>query len=469
MVFSSSLFLFLFLPITLALYYLVKNHRWQNSVLVFMSILFYAWGAPKFLVVFFISLFVNYFLVVAIERTTEQPRRKLLLYIAVVFNLVILVYFKYTNFMIHESNRLFALVGLKGIVWPQILLPIGISFFTFHKISYVIDVYRNRQKGFTNLLDYNLYLLFFPQLIAGPIIRFHEIADQIRERKHTIQLFSEGIIRFASGLSKKVILADTLGIIADKAFQFNPAHLNMTTAWLGIICYAFQIFFDFSGYSDMAIGLGEMFGFNLPENFNRPYISGSITEFWRRWHMSLSRFFKDYVYIPLGGNRVSKGRQYLNLWIVFLICGFWHGANWTFVVWGVYFGILLVMERLFLAKLLSKIPALFGRAYTFILVLIGWVLFRSAHLHNAFQYLKTMFTPGTSRILMNSSVLNTKVIVTFLLAAAISFIPYNKEGELAVKLKKSSLIQGCAALFLLVYSILVISNSSFSPFIYFQF
>jgi alginate O-acetyltransferase complex protein AlgI len=466
MVFSSNLFLFLFLPVTLALYYLIKNHRWQNSVLVFMSVLFYAWGAPHFLVIFFISLFVNYFLVQAMEKNSKQNIRKVLLFIAVAFNLSILLYFKYTNFLVLELGHFLTVIGFPTFGSPGIILPIGISFFTFHKISYAVDVYRNRKKGFTNLLDYNLYLLFFPQLIAGPIVRFHEIADQIRDRQHSIELFMEGIWRFSLGLCKKVVIADRLGNIASQVFSTSSGQLNITTAWVGIVCYAFQIFFDFSGYSDMAIGLGKLFGFNLPENFNQPYLSRSITEFWRRWHMSLSRFFKDYLYIPLGGNRVSKGRQYFNLWAVFLLCGFWHGANWTFLVWGIYHGLLLVIEKLFLLKILSKVPAFFSTAVTFILVLFGWVFFRSPDLPYAFHYLKTLFTVSPSLTLINTINFNILNLLTLFIAVTACFIP----GIVNIfKWNRMPVYKGFTSIALLLFSIIIMSGGSFSPFIYYHF
>lgn len=471
MVFSSNLFLFLFLPVILALYYLIKNHTWRNSILVFASILFYAWGAPGFVTLCLISAVADYFIVLCLDKFRQKViYKKPLLVLSVFYNLSILGYFKYSNFFTHEFNRFLTLLGFHGFVWNNVLLPIGISFFILQKISYVIDVYRETEKPFYNFSDYILYLLFFPQLIAGPIVRFHEVASQIRNRNHSGEIFFNGIWRFSLGFGKKVIIANTMGKIVDQVFRLSNQELSLPATWLGIIMYAFQIYFDFSGYSDMAIGLGKMFGFNLPENFNRPYISRSITEFWHRWHMSLSRFFKDYLYIPLGGNRCGHFRRYFNLWIVFLLCGLWHGANWTFIIWGIYHGFLLVIEKVFLLKKLEKAPSIITNIFTFFLVLIGWVFFRTEGFSKAVHFLSSMFDfrdLSISRALLVT--LDIKIAFIFTAAGIISFINAPKLMEKFIKITGSSLVKGVISIFLLVYSVIVLSTGTFNPFIYFRF
>lgn len=471
MVFSSPIFLFLFLPLSLLIYYLI-NPKYRNYFLFFASLIFYVWGAPNFILFLLLSLSFDYIFALLIAQNKNNNKiKKTLLAIDISASLGLLIYFKYANFFIQELNNLLRTLGIiDQIHWIAVVLPIGISFVVFHKISYVVDIYRETLEPFRNIIDFFLYILFFPQLIAGPIVRFHEIAEQILSREHTRARFLEGIWRFSIGLGRKVIIANTLGSIADKIFQMPPDSLNIITSWIGILFYTFQIYYDFSGYSDMAIGLGKMFGFELPENFNRPYIAMSITEFWHRWHMSLSRFFKDYLYIPLGGNRCSKARNYVNLWLVFLLCGFWHGANWTFIIWGVYHGFLLIIEKVYLLKKLSTIPAYARNIFTFLLVMIGWVFFRSETITNALYYLRSMFSIGENAFVLLTEI-DIKVITILIFVMIFTFI---KSANLQftrniINDQNLRILKWCASLLVLIYSCSLLSTQTFNPFIYFRF
>lgn len=471
MVFSSILFLFLFLPSVLLIYYVTPLAR-RNIILFLASLFFYAWGAPQFVIVFLVNILIDYYLAIIIDRTKENKPRinKSVLILSISINLLVLGYFKYANFFIEEFNLLLNAIGMQQIEWSIILLPIGISFFIFHKISYIVDIYRGTEKPFYNIIDYGLYLMLFPQLIAGPIVRFHEISFQLVNRDHSVNKFIEGIWRFSIGLSKKVLIANSLGGVVDQVFSLDVNNITPFMSWIGIILYTFQIYFDFSGYSDMAIGLGKMFGFNLPENFNRPYISRSITEFWHRWHMSLSRFFKDYLYIPLGGNRKSIFRTYINLWTVFLLCGFWHGSNWTFIAWGIYHGFLLVLDKVYLLKRLEKIPSIASNFISFILIVIGWVFFRSESITYAFSYLKVMFSFWDLSIISTGQLnINNKVIFFSIIAGIISFVRVDVFKFKYPKLAEPYIINGIVAITLLFYSSVVLSTGSFNPFIYFRF
>ncbi|MFI5304092.1 MAG: MBOAT family O-acyltransferase [Nitrospiria bacterium] len=360
--------------------------------------------------------------------------------------------------------------------WTRIILPIGLSFVTFHKISYIVDVYRGISRAFKNVIDYSLYILFFPQLIAGPIIRFHEIKDQIQIRNETIDKIFEGGIRFSWGLIKKVLIANSCGSIADSVFGLglNGDLLGTRMAWLGIYSYALQIYFDFSGYSDMAIGLGRMFGFKFPENFNRPYSAVSITDFWRRWHMSLSRFFREYLYVPLGGNQKGEFRTLLNLWIVFVLCGLWHGANWTFLIWGIYHGGLLTAERLWTGRILEKDRwEWLRRLWTFGLVMIGWVFFRSETLNQALHYMKILFIPKNDAFpfeVLES--VNNRTLIFLGCASVALLLPRGFSGINFILFKNNLFVRPLvvgALVFLAWYSMGLIATGSFNPFIYFQF
>ena len=391
MVFSSSLFLLYFFPAFLIIYFLLPSN-FKNFFILVASIFFYVWGAPDFIVFVLASISIDYYLVKWLYISSGK-KKLVITSISVMINVGLLAYFKYANFFVENINDILSIQGFKTIHWLKVALPIGISFFTFQKITYTIDVYRNVHAPLKKLTDYAMYILMFPQLIAGPIVRYNEIADQIEDRKgfETIDNRLTGFFRFTIGLSKKVLIANVLGEQVDFIFSLDENALTTPVSWIGVIAYAFQIYYDFSGYSDMAIGIGRMIGFKFPENFNNPYISQSISEFWRRWHMTLGTFMKNYLYIPLGGNRVGKARLYFNLWIVFAISGLWHGAAWTFVIWGIYHGIFLILDRLFLLKFyrwIGKVPSVL---ITFFITLIGWVFFRANDINHAYYYIRKMF------------------------------------------------------------------------------
>ena len=476
-------FCFCFLPAVLGIYYLVKlaspaTNRFVNIWLLLASIFFYVWGAPKssYLLVFGAGVILDFYIALAIARyqrlVAGTGLARTLLCAAIGINLLLLVYYKYANFFVDELSKT---VGGPQWAWQAVILPIGISFIVFHKISYLVDVYRRKVEPRRNISEFVLYLLFFPQLIAGPIVRYHTIAAQITERTHSLDLMFLGLWRFAVGLAKKVLIANQLGLMVDTIFAQPVTALDPTLAWLGVILYTLQIYFDFSGYTDMAIGIGMMFGFRLPENFNRPYTSKSITEFWRRWHISLSLYFRDYVYIPLGGNHLSLGRTLLNLWLVFLLCGLWHGAKWTFVFWGAYFGLWLTLERLFLLRTLERTPAFVATAYAFFVVVIGWVFFRSPDLAYAFDFLAKMFnfqtatTGVTPYDLTVDYGLYPKVILCAVIGLVVSFFPDSILKKWHVPQRWQPLLKGLGALVLLGYSVMNLATGTFNPFLYFQF
>ena len=419
MVFSSIFFIFYFLPAILAVYFLApKRHR--NLVLFLGSLIFYAWGEPVYVALMLFSTAFNYFAGRKIGRTEQQAQKKRVLTISVVVNLAILVFFKYTNFFLGLINT--ALPW--DIPYLNLALPIGISFYTFQTMSYVIDVYRGKVAAQKNFINFGTYVTLFPQLIAGPIVRYSTIEKQLTSRRETIEGFSSGLMCFAAGLAKKVLIANNIGLLWDSVHATALPELSALSAWLGIIAFAFQIYFDFSGYSDMAIGLGRMFGFEFEQNFNYPYISKSITDFWRRWHISLSTWFKEYVYIPLGGNRAGRGRAHLNILIVWVLTGFWHGASFNFLAWGLYYALLLMLEKDVLAKLLNKLPKAVGTVYTLFFVLIGWVLFASDSLTESIGYLKVMFGlsgAGAVSPMFFYDVLSNMVLLVIAAAASLPF------------------------------------------------
>lgn len=473
MVFSSSIFLLYFFPIVLLVYYLVPK-KLKNIWLVIASLFFYTWGAPVYVLIVLFSLVADFFFAKYIFRLSGK-RKKMLLTLALSVNIGLLAYFKYANFFIENINYALTQFGIGPFEWTKVILPIGISFFTFHEMSYLIDVYRNDKPPLKHITDYALYILFFPQLISGPIIRFNEIADQIlnRETKENIDNRLVGFFRFIIGLAKKVLIANVMGETADQIFALAPEQLTTSLSWIGILAYTFQIYFDFSGYSDMAIGMARMMGFVFPENFNNPYISQSITEFWRRWHMTLSRWMRDYLYIPLGGNRVSKQRMYFNLCFVFLISGFWHGAAWTFILWGAYHGLFLILDRVFLLRVLQKIGKFPATLFTFLITMIGWVFFRSENLSLAWKFLGKMFSFNfqTSDIEISQ-----KFWFILIFAVLFSFWGIIKGMEKwqihiyepAHKVATYFVFTGIALL-LLIVSISSINSSGFNPFIYFRF
>lgn len=390
MLFSSITFLFLFLPIMLAVYYIAPP-QWKNLLLLAGSLIFYAWGEPVYIILMILSILLNYFCGMDIENKSEnEAKAKRSLVFAITVNIVLLVFFKYFGFLVESTNTLFGI----SIPYRELALPIGISFYTFQEISYIVDVYRGKVKAQQSLVKYALYVSMFPQLVAGQIVCYGDIEKQLTARKISGRKLGQGAMLFIIGLSKKAVLANTMGKIFEQIASTSASSLTVLMAWLGCITYAFQIYFDFSGYSDMAIGLGRMFGFEFKKNFDVPYVSKSITEFWRRWHISLSSWFREYVYIPLGGNHVTISRNIVNLLIVWMLTGMWHGAAWNFIVWGIYYGVVLVLEKYVWGAIVDRWPSVLQHIYALVLVLVGWVFFFSPSLGAALRYLFAMVGGG---------------------------------------------------------------------------
>jgi alginate O-acetyltransferase complex protein AlgI len=473
-VFSSSVFLVYFLPVFLILYYL-SDKKYKNFVLLFSSIFFYSWGAPKFVFVIIGTTLLDFFLVRAMGRSERRWKRRAYLTASVCINVGLLFYFKYSNFFIENVNFLFGHLGLHTVKWAKLLLPIGISFYTFETITYVVDVYRGVHKPLNNFWEYQLYIILFPKLIAGPIIRYHQIADQITDRtkNETWDNRLTGFYRFIIGLSKKVIIANTMGEMADDIFGLDINSVSTPTAWIGILAYTFQIYFDFSGYSDMAIGIARMVGFIFPENFNNPYTSQSITEFWRRWHITLGTWMKNYLYIPLGGNRVkTKRRLFFNLWLVFILSGLWHGASWNFIIWGAYNGLFLILDRMFLVKALNYLNKPLRVLLTFLIVVIGWIFFRTEHFHDAILFIHKLFAFDFSPV----HDLSTKFIFILSLAILFSFFTVPTIGQTiqdiiygTYHISSRHLAFAFASLVLFIVCLGAVTTSNFNPFIYFRF
>lgn len=474
MLFSSCIFIFAFLPATLFIYYvLLRKIKTRNIFLLIVSLVFYAWGEPKFVAIMLLSILINYIFGLLVDKyRTNNLISKIILILTVFFNLLIIFIFKYLIFTLTNLNKLFSL----NINIPNIALPIGISFFTFQAISYVIDVYRKNGQVQKNPLNVGLYISFFPQLIAGPIVRYETVAEQINNRKETLDDFTKGVCRFIVGFGKKILLANTFAVFADHAFNSNLNNISILMAWLGAISYTFQIYFDFSGYSDMAIGLGKMFGFKFNENFNYPYISTSVSEFWRRWHISLGTWFRDYVYFPMGGSRVKhKSKLIFNLFIVWILTGIWHGANWTFIAWGLYYFVILSIEKLtnYEKKLTHILPLKW--IITFLLVIFGWVLFRSNDINSALIYIKSMFGLNLNKLTDNYiyTVFESSWIF-FISAIMFSFPTTYYLHKLLKKYKLDNNI-----VFIIIYclflctiymiSISYIVKGTYNPFIYFNF
>ncbi len=477
MVFSSFLFLFYFLPSVLALYLVVPKIT-KNFILIAASLLFYAWGEPFFVGTLLGLCAVDFFLSQGIQRWARWA--KPLLFLSLAINIGALGYFKYANFFVGEANRLFTLFeGTPLIQWRKVVLPVGISFFTFHKISYVVDVYRKIRPACSDPIKFLLYILFFPQLIAGPIVRYHEIEDQLHERPTRLSDLFEGFIRFSIGLGKKVLVADVVGHTADKIFALKSSGLTTELAWLGLAAYSAQIYFDFSGYSDMAIGLARMFGFRFPENFNKPYMASSFTDFWRRWHISFGRWMREYLYYPLGGANVGILRQYFNLWIVFLFSGLWHGAEWTFILWGVWHGFFMTLERLFLAKQMLRLPYTAQVLLTLFMVMLSRVLFRAKDLSHAGNYFYALVNDSMVKrppILGSvTSYYEMSMIVFAYLICLYPLIPLlngaisKLQRLLSSNALVSDILLGTQAIILLFLSAAAMAGTDFSPFIYFQF
>ncbi|MBQ4563938.1 MAG: MBOAT family protein [Lachnospiraceae bacterium] len=472
MLFSSTTFIYLFLPVVLLFYFVLlkRSRKLQNIFLLIVSLFFYAWGEPKFVLIMIASILLNWLLGLLVDRFKEnKPLCKGLVGIDVVLNLSLLFVFKYLGFTCRTVNSLF------GAGWnvPSIALPIGISFFTFQAMSYVIDVYREKGAVQKNLLCVGLYISFFPQLIAGPIVRYETVADEIVNRKETVDDFFDGFARFIVGLGKKVLLSNSFAFLADQAFSSAAAGaaLSVGYSWLGALAYTLQIFFDFGGYSDMAIGLGRMFGFHFLENFNYPYISTSITEFWRRWHISLGTWFRDYVYIPLGGSRVHKGRQIFNLFVVWFLTGIWHGANFTFILWGLMYFILLVTEKLTgWHKPKGTVLTVVKWFYTMLFVVLGWVLFRAETVSDALHYLGGMFGLGGTPLAdgIFAAYLKQNLILLIMgVALSTPVIPVLKKKFGSTFLWNTLSVIGLVGMFILTVASLV--SSSYNPFIYFNF
>ncbi len=474
MVFSSSLFLFLFFPLFLVGYILLPRN-FKNAWILLSSLTFYYWGAPLFIYLLVSATIIDFFLINEIHKSNTLSRKKLFLVCSLILNLGLLAYFKYANFFIENINSALEAMNITEISWTKIALPIGISFYTFETLTYAIDVYRGVHAPLKKIHHYLLYIVCFPKLIAGPIVRFNVIADQIPTRNETIDNQIFGFYRFSIGLAKKVLIANALGEFATTTMNLPFNQLDSATAWLGILAYTFQIYFDFSGYSDMAIGIGKIMGFSFSENFDNPYNSRSITEFWRRWHITLGTWMKNYLYIPLGGNQVSsKLHVYFNLILVFLLSGLWHGASWNFVIWGAFHGLFLILDRMFLAKILDAIGTIPSVIFTFFIVMIGWVFFSIDNFSDAINYIKILFSFDFN--LSNLSI-SREFIFTLIFAALISFVGLTSVGKhiqtTIYKELNYSVSQAFVAIFaaVVLYGISAsyITATGFNPFIYFRF
>lgn len=476
MVFASVLFLLGFLPLFLIAYHITPTNK-RNWTALVGSLIFYVWGAPNFFWLLITVLIANFYFVKQIQDEQKEKLRLMYMVISLALNLGVLVYFKYANFFIENLNSILLLAEIEEVSWTKVVLPIGISFFTFQSITYTLDVYWKKHEPLEKISDYLLYILLFPQLIAGPIIRFNTIATEIKNRSEndTIDYKLSGTYIFIIGLAKKALIANQIGQQVDLIFGAEE-ELSTIQYWLGIIAYSVQIYFDFSGYSDMAIGLGKLLGFNFPENFKSPYTSQSITEFWRRWHITLGAFMRDYLYIPLGGSRSTPLRNYINLVLVFLLSGLWHGSSWNFIIWGAWHGIFLVIERAFLLKWLNKAPSIIGLFYSYLIVLIGWVFFRTENLTNAFGYLKHLFNFQKNSLTIYNIEYDSSFyffLVVGLLFSIITIFPLGKRLEnfffYSDFNNREHLLVSFLSFLLLIISISYICSSGFNPFIYFRF
>ncbi|MDL2358284.1 MAG: MBOAT family protein [Pseudomonadota bacterium] len=469
MLFSSVTFLFYFLPCFLVFYYMLP---WKNATLLVGSLIFYAWGEPRFVPLLMLSALLNYGFGYVIGRA-DRARRPLLS-LGIGANLAALAYYKYAGFFVGIWNTV-AAPSKGALTVPQIVLPLGISFFTFQGISYLIDVYRKDIDAQSSFWRFAMYKAMFPQLIAGPIVRYRQIAEEIETRTIDNARFGRGLRQFIIGLAQKVLIANSVALTADHIFAVNPAMLPATTAWLGIACYSVQILYDFAGYSNMAIGIGHMLGFTYPPNFLHPYAANSVTQFWRRWHISLSSWFRDYLYIPLGGNRGTGARTYFNLALVFVLCGLWHGAAWTFILWGLWHGTLLIIERLGLEKLMTRLPRLVAHLYTLLAVMLGWVLFRADSVGQAWSYWGAMFGLGGldgavhpwQRYGGPSELTALGFGLTLAILPAFVTKPLPGAAKLASGLRRAGTSAALAVGFAL--SVLSLASNTYNPFIYFRF
>jgi alginate O-acetyltransferase complex protein AlgI len=483
MVFSSPLFLFLFLPIVLAVHVLLPGTKARNFFLLLASLLFYAWGEIGFVFLLLASTSLNYFLGRWVERSENPARRKLAVAVAVIINVGLLAFFKYASFVVALFNSLLGIFNIAPVSASSVPLPVGISFFTFHALSYVIDVYRRKWRAAASPQDVALYIFFFPQLIAGPILRWSAIGPQLLERVLSREKFADGIRRFTGGLAKKVLIANTLALPADQIFSLPAGQLSLPVAWLGVVCYTLQIYFDFSGYSDMAVGLGKMFGFQFLENFNFPYIAQSVRGFWQRWHISLSTWFRDYLYIPLGGSRISETRTCLNLLTVFFLCGLWHGASLAFVVWGLYHGFFLALERTRLGKYQERLPQTLRHSYTVLVVMMGWVIFRADTLTAAGNYFHALFASNSSPEARSVLQYLTREVLIAIALGILFATPFLRTlGEVFEASSRrlpakygaafqifSGIMEIFSIVALLVISAAALAGGTYNPFIYFRF
>lgn len=473
MVFSSIFFLFTFLPLSLLLYWM-SPAKIKNFTLLAVSLFFYAWGEPVYVLLMIASILTNFVFGIFIESELIKEKRavrRALFISAVVFNILILGFFKYYGFLAENINALFN----ADIAYSELPLPIGISFYTFQVLSYVIDVYLGKVRLQRNPVSFALYVTMFPQLIAGPIVRYSDIESQLEQRNVSASKFGEGAQRFIQGLGKKVLIANSMGALWDITQAMDMTGISVFSAWLGIIAYTFQIYFDFSGYSDMAIGLGKMFGFEFMENFDHPYVSRSVTEFWRRWHISLGTWFREYVYIPLGGNRCSRIRQIRNIMAVWMLTGLWHGASWNFVVWGIYYGCLLLIEKMFLKKLIDNAPAIISHVYCMLAVIIGWVLFASRDIESAAAYLGVM-SGASGNVLVDNAFIyylksNAVMLVISLLFSTGIFREIFEPEEISDKIRTRVSHSAAVILhaFILFMSTAYLVTETYNPFLYFRF
>ena len=467
MLFSSLVFLLVFLPLVIISYFVIKNRSYRNIILFIFSLVFYAWGEPVYVLLMLFSIIINYFFAIRIDKLNNKHKKKRILTMAVIVNILIIGFFKYSDFLINNINFILH----TSIPNLNLELPIGISFYTFQILSYVIDVYRGDVKVQKNIIYLGTYIALFPQLIAGPIVRYETIADELENRKESLTKIIEGLKRFIIGLGKKVIIANNMAIIADTIYNGDLSSYGTIALWIAALAYTFQIYFDFSGYSDMAIGLGKVFGFTFLENFNYPYIANSVTDFWRRWHISLSTWFRDYVYIPLGGNRVSKIKWIRNILIVWSLTGLWHGASWNFVLWGLYYGIILIIEKIFLDKLLKKAPKFIAHVYTLFIIVIGWVIFRVEDFSQLGLVLSKMFifqqTDIFEQIIFNFDIFAAMPYFIIAIIASMPIIKIisekNKEKEVF------RFVANTCTFGIFILSICLLLSSTYNPFIYFRF
>lgn len=472
MVFSSATFLFLFLPFTLVLYNLKlfkdkdRETVKKNIVLLIMSLIFYAWGEPVYIILMLLSIFYNYNAAIDIDSYIGSPKKKKAVFIcAVIFNIFVLGFFKYYGFAVESINSLFSL----SLPVRDIPLPVGISFYTFQILSYIIDVYRGDVKAQKSIIPFATYISMFPQLIAGPIVQYYDVEKQLTDREVTTEKFAAGIMFFIKGLGKKIIFANTVGAVYTEILGMETSSISVVTSWIGIICYTLQIYFDFSGYSDMAVGLGKMLGFDFVQNFNFPYKATSITDFWRRWHISLSSWFRDYVYIPLGGNRKGTARTVFNILVVWSLTGLWHGAAWNFIAWGAFYGILLIAEKYVFARVIEKLPVFIRYAVTMVTVMIGWVFFSSENLTSAVSYLKSMFgfygnsfTDSTAKYLLSENIFSLAVMI-LCATGVFAALPRIKNFRFNI----AAMSVGYTAIFILC--IIYLISETYNPFLYFRF